>query len=194
MIKIEDLKDVKALSEIEGLEIRTYVSIIEKHAMINGIVDMLVEQDKNGIYTVNSIHKEIAEKCAVVSLYTNIELTDSDYDNYDMIMQNGLYAQIDAFIQDKIDGYMTDVDEFCNLLNSRIQDKLEANSLNNVMAVRTQEAMQIFDRTMSHLDGMLDKGDPNMIAKYLSKGVEAIALKLPDLQQLAEKFISKKLG
>ena len=77
------------------------------------------------------------------------------------------------------------------MLDERIEDKLAQNSMDNIFALRTKEVMQLLERTMGHLDAMLDKGDPNTIAKHLSKGVEMIAKKLPDFSKFdIERYLS----
>ena len=45
---------------------------------------------------------------------------------------------------------------------------------------------------MEHVNQMIDKGDPNKIAKYLSKGIEIVAKKLPDLSSVDIKSIIEK--
>lgn len=176
MVKIEDLKDIKDIKEVKDLEVSTYVSVTKKIMMIEALIDILVQQDENGVYAVNSSLKEVKSKMAAVALYTNIELADDDYSNYDIMFENNLYNQISWKCLD-------DINRFFEMLENRIEDKLAENSMNNILAKKAADVVNIFDRTMSHLDGMLDKGDPNTIAKHLSRGVEMIAAKLPDFSQ-----------
>lgn len=175
MIKIEDLKDVKTLQEIEGLEIKQYVPIREKELMIEALVDILVRKDENGMYVINCIEKEVKAKVAMISLYTNIEITEDDYLNYDILMKNELLYMIWDY---------TDVDNFFCMLDDRIENKLNENSIERVASEKMSDIVKIVDNTMSHVNDMLDKGDPNKIAKYLSKGIEMIADKLPDFSKL----------
>ena len=177
MIKIEDLKEIKALKDVEELEVNTYVSVTKKTMMIEALVNVLVKKDEFGVYAVNSLEKEVKSKMAAIAIFTNIELTDDDYLNYDILFTNNLYNQISYKCLD-------DIKRFFDMLDARIEDKLSENSMNNILAERTSEVVDLIDRCMWHLEGMLDKGDPNIIAKYLSKGVEAIAQKLPDFSQL----------
>ncbi len=183
MIKIEDLKDVKDLSTIEDLEIRAYVPVLTKMAVIDAIVDDLVQQNETGMYVVNSMMKEVKGKMALVALYTNIELTDDDYLNYDIMNANNILNKIIYIINEGTAFTPSDVQEFYRMLDERIEDKLSQNSMDNIFALRTKEVMQVLERTMGHLEAMLDKGDPNIIAKHLSKGVEMIAKKLPDFSK-----------
>ena len=64
------------------------------------------------------------------------------------------------------------------------------NSVEHILAERSNDMIISINRMFRHINKMIDKGDPNKIAKYLSKGIEAIANKLPDLSALdvAEKL------
>ena len=194
MIKIEDLRNIKDLSVVEGLEIKTYVPIMIKMAMIDALVGDLVQQDEYGMYVVNSMIKEVKSKMAIVALYTNIELTDDDYLNYDVMNADDAFNKIIYIINEGGAFSPSDVQEFYRLLDERIADKLAQNSMEHVMALRTKEFMTAIEKTMSHVDSMLDKGDPNIIAKHLSKGVEAIAKKLPDFSKFdLETYLNQKI-
>ena len=193
MIKIEDLKHMQDLFTVGDLEVKTYVSVLTKMAMIDALVETLVQEDETGMYVVNSIDKEVKAKVAAVALYTNIELTDNDYLNYDIIKSTRLLEQLMDMIQDNYYSELNDIEVFYDMLDRRIDDKLAENSMNRILAIRSKEVIDAIQRTMSHVDAMLDKGDPNTIAKHLSKGVEMIAKKLPDfskfdIEQTAKNF------
>ena len=182
-IKIEDLKHMQDLFTVGDLEVKTYVSVLTKMAMIDALVETLVQEDETGMYVVNSIDKEVKAKVAAVALYTNIELTDNDYLNYDIIKSTRLLEQLMDMIQDNYHSELNDIKVFYDMLDRRIDDKLAENSMNRILAIRSKEVIDAIQRTMSHVDAMLDKGDPNTIAKHLSKGVEMIAKKLPDFSK-----------
>lgn len=183
MIYIEDLRDVKDLATVECLEVKTYVSVLTKMAMIDALVEVLVQEDESGMYVVNSIEKEVKAKVAVIALYTNIELTDNDYVNYDIVKATRLLEQLGDMLQDYYYLELNDIEAFYDMLDARIEDKLAENSMNRILSVRSKEITDAMQRTMGRVDAMLDKGDPNIIAKYLSKGVEMIAKKLPDFSK-----------
>jgi hypothetical protein len=86
-----------------------------------------------------------------------------------------------------------DMTRFFDMLDERINDKLAESSMNHIFAERAMDVTNFIDRTMGRVETMLDKGDPNTIAKYLSKGVEAIANKLPDFSQYDIKDIAKRM-
>lgn len=182
MVKIEELKG-KDIEEIVGMiEINNDISIRNKIAAINALVGTLLTKDNYGMYTYDSITKDIMAKVIYVSLATNIELYDDYYDNYDVLQSIGLF--------DYLDDNNWSLFNFETMLNNKIYDIMRENDVEHILAERTDEMLMYVNRTLKHVDSMLDKGDPNKIAKYLSKGVEAIANKLPDMSALevADRF------
>ena len=131
--------------------------------MIEALVNVLVQQNESGLYVVNSSEREVKEKVAIVGLYTNVELLEDDYLNYDILSMCGLIN----YFEDHLDVFT-----FSTMLNDRIEDRLTENSMEYMFARKIDNAINILDNTMHHVNGMLDKGDPNIIAKYLSKGIE----------------------
>ena len=49
MIKIEDLKHMQDLFTVGDLEVKTYVSVLTKMAMIDALVETLVQEDETGM-------------------------------------------------------------------------------------------------------------------------------------------------
>ena len=176
MIKIEDLKNITNIEAAEGLELKKYVSILDKKVMADTIVEVVVKKDEYGLYTVDYFVKEVHEKVAMVGLYTNVELTEDDVLNYDIASSCGL---ID-YLEESVD----DVWSFSSILSDAIEERVEQNSVNHIIARFLDNTTKLIESTMHSVNGMLDKGDPNKIAKYLSKGVEMIAAKMPDFSQL----------
>ncbi len=182
MVKIEELKG-KDIEEIVGMiEINNDISIRNKIAAINALVGTLLTKDNYGMYTYDSITKDIMTKVTYVSLVTNIDLYDDYYDNYDVLQSTGLF--------DYLDDNNLSLFNFEQMLDDKIYDIMRENDVEHILAERTDEMLMYVNRTLKHVDSMLDKGDPNKIAKYLSKGVEAIANKLPDMSALevADRF------
>lgn len=177
MIKHEDLKNIK----IEEIEIKEYVPMIHKMAVANLLLKSVVSENEHGVYTYNTNLWEMTKDVAFISTYTNIEITDNDYENYDAVKSSGILEAIkDHFYELNNDEYW----DFHNVCDNALGDLLEQNSVENIVAKKTTQVVSMIDRTMGHLDNMLDKGDPNKIAKYLSKGVEMVAAKLPDFSKV----------
>lgn len=185
MIKIEDLKEIKDVKEINGLELYDYIPMEYKMGMIDGIVKTIVKKDEKGMYNYNSLTLEIYEKVSMISLYTNIEVDQDDVENYDILMKNGLLNKIeDEMYQNRERYEIPDYQLYYDLLEERIKDKMRENSFEYIVAERTKELTDSIDVTMEHLNKMIDKGDPNKIAKYFSKFMEQLTKKLPDMSQL----------
>lgn len=180
-VKIEDIYD-KDLNEVLGMiEIEKHVPIRNQVATINALVGIILEKDEYGLFTYNSVTKDIMTKVAFISLATNIQLLDDDYDNYDILNKTGLLDYIKNY---------SDFNMFYDMLDKRIKDIMRDNSVEHILAERSNSMIISLNRTFRHINKMIDKGDPNKMAKYLSKGIEAIANKLPDLStfDVAEKL------
>lgn len=185
-IDIEDLIDKTDLDEVKGIEINHYLSITEKIAIVKSLVEYLTKLDEYGMFYYDDIETKIAYTVMTVSAYTNIQVSKDDYKNYDILMKNRLFEQIVYKIG-------IDAENFEDLLYSALSDNLRKNDVNYVVARKSNDLIAVVDNTMKHLNGMLDKGDPNKIAKYLSKGIEKLADKMPNFSSLdIEKVINKE--
>lgn len=180
-VKIEDIYD-KELSEVlDMIEVEKHIPIRNQVATVNALVGIILEKDEYGLFAYNSVTKDIMTKVAFISLATNIQLLDDDYDNYDILNKTGLLDYIKDY---------SDFNAFYDMLDKRIRDIMRDNSVEHILAERSNDMIISINRMFRHINKMIDKGDPNKMAKYLSKGIEAIANKLPDLSALdvAEKL------
>lgn len=180
-VKIEDIYDKDLNEVLDMVEFEKHVPIRNQVATINALVGIILEKDEYGLFTYNSVTKDIIAKVAFISLATNIQLLDDDYDNYDILNKTGLLDYIEDY---------SDFNAFYDMLDKRIRDIMRDNSVEHILAERSNDMIISINRMFRHINKMIDKGDPNKMAKYLSKGIEAIANKLPDLSALdvAEKL------
>lgn len=180
-VKIEDIYDKDLNEVLDMVEFEKHVPIRNQVATINALVGIILEKDEYGLFTYNSVTKDIMAKVAFISLATNIQLLDDDYDNYDILNKTGLLDYIKDY---------SDFNAFYDMLDKRIRDIMRDNSVEHILAERSNDMIISINRMFRHINKMIDKGDPNKMAKYLSKGIEAIANKLPDLSALdvAEKL------
>ena len=170
-IKIEDLKG-KNYKEVEGLEIYKTCPIVLQKAMIDNVVNNIVKKDEHGIYSYDVVDKEVLKCVACASLYTNIELSENDYYNYDILNETGIVNQL-----------CYNYDFYC-LFDSAVENKMGENSIEHTIAKSAKDMIDILENIGEHVNTMLDKGDPNKIAKYLSKGFEMLASKMPNLSEI----------
>lgn len=171
-IKFEDIHG------IDDIKVKEYVSVRTKLIVANKIADTIIGKLDNGqlAYDLNSL--KIVTDCTFVSLYTNIDTSGDFEDIYDFITENKIIHQIQNVL-----GY-DDLNEFKEIINNEIQNRMTRNNINNIIADKANDVVAIIDKTMSHVNGMLDKGDPNIIAKHLSGAVGIIASKLPDFSKI----------
>ena len=181
-INIKDLEGLSKEDVLGMVEIKKQVSIVQKIAAAESIVDELVDLDDSGLYTYDEVTKMISEAMAKVQLYTNVELTDDVYSDYDII--NGI--KLDELIDDYSDSELLEY-----IIDLKFNQIINQNTINHVVSRSMSHMVDIIDKTMDHVNLMLDKGDPNKIAKYLSKGIEMLANKMPDFSTLD---VTKTLG
>ena len=179
-IKIEDLKDKKNVKECfdAGVKVENTIPVVLQKSMVETIADMLLKEDDDGVLTYDPIEYMILTAVATASLYTNIQLSDNDYDNYDILNGCGLAEYLTGY-NDK-----SSCSSFDIMLIDVLNHKMEANDVSHIVAKSAKQMLNIFDNTIKHLNSMLDKGDPNKIAKYMSKGIEMIASKMPDFSKI----------
>lgn len=100
-ISVKDLKEMSKLtSEIIKVnlgefevEIKPYISILDKVKMISGICESGVSID-DGFYKINYTAIEIAYKVTLVKEYTNINLPKNPIEAYDLIVNTGIYKTV----------------------------------------------------------------------------------------------------
>lgn len=177
MIKIEELKDKKfeSVEDLKEIGYKDNVSITMQKFMIDALINVLVKEDEYGYKTYDSIDKEIAAMVSFASLYTDIELGEDDYDNFDILTECGF-----AEVVHREYSYM----DFLDRIDNRVRDIMRENKIEHAAYKTIDKLTGMVANTLEHVNSMLDKGDPNKIAKYLSKGIEIIAAKMPDFSKV----------
>lgn len=173
-MKVEELKS-KELKDITEMVEFKQVPIQEQKAMIEAIVNDHVKEDDTGFKQYDSINMEIAKRLSFISLFTDIELGKDDYENYDILAECGLNGYIDS--SEKFLMY----DWF---FEERLKDAMKFNSMEHLMYKRTKELVGSIDKLAGSLGTMLEKGNPDKIAKILSVPLGKFVDKLPDFSKL----------
>ena len=160
------------------LEVKHYIPVAEKYIYAGKLVDTFVKEDEYGMLYCDSTVQNVIKTVGMVVLYTNLELLEDNYASYDILKETGAIEEIEKMIG-------RDCLEFYNIVEDITSERISRhNDINHIIARKADDALAIFNRSMKSLENMMDKGDPNKIAKYLSKGIEMIAAKLPDLSKL----------
>ena len=110
----------------EKLEIKTYIPFRTKRE----IVEMVVKQnitEVNGIKKHDSINGYVSFVVAMISMHTALEFSEDPIADYDLLAESGLLPQI-------ITEFKESYDECQVLLNLCIQNELEDNNINVIVA------------------------------------------------------------
>ena len=175
-ISIEDLKSGKVnWSEIEVM--KEYMPYAEKLKYAMGVVSSCIEVNQYGYLDIDYLMLNILKSLYHAYLFTNVEIKDFSIDEYDILKQSNVDTTI--WGRDDVDN----MDDFDNIIDSVLRGEKQKNSIENVLANASKNTIELLVDIGNHVNSLLDKGDPNKMAKYLSKGVEMLAKKAPDFSK-----------
>lgn len=117
-LKIKTVEDVKTFDwEGNTIEVRQYLPIQEKLALIGRVIEAAHEQDYNYC---NPVKKDVFLRLEMVFAYTNVSFTDKQKEDlpklYDLLYSSGFFAEV----WEKMDD-----DEFW-LLNQEVNDTIDS--------------------------------------------------------------------
>lgn len=174
-IKLEQVEQNGGLYEI----VRQVVPVDRKIAYAKLIAEDVCDEMDNGVGVIDEVMKELNTRLYGVVLYTNIELEDVTLDVYDKLNQYGVFNQIEEVSQDYKD--------FVRIVNAACVNKEKEYSLQSIAAERMKDSFELLQDFGDHINIILDRVDPNLLTKYLFKGVTMFAKKMPDFSKM-EKF------
>lgn len=123
----------------EILEIRTYIPIVEKRAILETVLDGCFTVE-DGVLVCNYILKKMAFELAMIKYHTNLEIDILSEDDYDEIQKSGVNIHW---------GYLSDYQE-CQLLFDGMERELRAKySIKSSIAKLT-------DRLSDNIDGLVN--------------------------------------
>ena len=164
--------------------VQQVVPVDRKIAYAKLIAEDVCDEMDNGIGVIDEVMKELNTRLYGVVLYTNIELVDVTLDVYDKLNQYGVFNQIEEVSQDYKD--------FVRIVNAACVNKEKEYSLQSIAAERMKDSFELLQDFGDHINMILDRVDPNLLTKYLSKGVTMFAKKMPDFSKM-EKFDMNKV-
>lgn len=97
--------------QIDSIIKRHYVPVVEKRAAAEVIIEKST-QEKDGIEYIDSFLSKVGLMSAIISLYTNLDCNGNIFENYDLLMEDGIYPIIMYKIGEK------DIKEFMSILAS----------------------------------------------------------------------------
>ncbi len=127
--KIEVGKSVDDL-----LEVKQYLSIIEKNLLVNKIIDSCITIDEiNGLSKIDYFYKKLTSDVSLLVNYTNIEFSENLIEDYDYLCENvgieRILNQIPIteveFILDLVDCELTQIIKLNNSIEGILASKLD---------------------------------------------------------------------
>jgi hypothetical protein len=131
------------------LDAKDYISIKEKRTLIDSIINSCILYD-NGIYKFDGIDKYVYFTMYTIAAYTNIELSDNIYDDFDMLSMEKMLPIIICVIQ-------KEYDDVNILLQMQCDSLLENNSVEASVGRLVEGTMDFLNDVESALKSSLDK-------------------------------------
>ena len=115
---------------LEGVEIKLYLSTIEKRIIVDNIINGCIEIDENSIMKVNFFNKKLINDISLITNYTNLIFSDDNsIDDYDFLTQ----YKILHYIIKNIDS--DELDFIYNMVEDELEQQIKiGNSLENIIA------------------------------------------------------------
>jgi len=147
---------------LEGVEIKSYLSTIEKKVIIDNIINGSIETDDNSIIKINFFNKKLITDISLVTNYTNLIFSDDNsIEDYDFLSQykilhyiikNIMYDELD-FIYNMIED---ELDQQIKIVNSL--ESVLANGINKLIDKIPDE--KSMNKLINNLPKVLNKIKP----------------------------------
>lgn len=166
--------------KISEIDVKHYIPFAHKQLLCEKVIDVSTLVDENGIVSCSYFLKKLATDINILSFYTDLEFNENTEEDYDFLVQSGLF---DDILDHIADGELDFIDE---MINKEIEQKIMiGNSLGNVVA--------------SKLEKLIDKIPTDKQLKSLSKTLIKDVNKLdwdkvPMLKQMWETANGKSGG
>lgn len=127
--KIEEGKSIQDL-----IEVKQYLSIIEKQLIANKIIDScIVVDDESNLYKIDYFYKKLTSDVSFLVNYTNLEFSENLIEDYDYLAENvGIELILDQipineveFILDLVDFELTQIIKLNNSIEGILASKLD---------------------------------------------------------------------
>ena len=127
--KIEEGKSIQDL-----IEVKQYLSIIEKQLIANKIIDSCIAiDDESNLYKIDYFYKKLTTDVSLLVNYTNLEFSENLIEDYDYLCENvgieRILNQIPIteveFILDLVDFELTQIIKLNNSIEGILASKLD---------------------------------------------------------------------
>lgn len=129
----------KPIDEI--IEIKQYLSIIEKHLIATKIIDSCITEDKNGLSKIDYFYKMFTTDISLIVNYTNLEFPDELIVDYDYLAEMGYVEWIINQIPKSEKNFIM------NLVDSELAQMVGIN--NSVEGILSKNLLKIIEKIPS---------------------------------------------
>ena len=163
------------LEILEGVEIKLYLSTIEKRIIVDNIINGCIEIDEISIMKVNFFNKKLISDISLITNYTNLRFSDDNsIEDYDFLTQYKILNHIIKHI---------DSDEL-DFIYNMVEDELEqqiiiGNSLESVIAKGLNKL----------IDKIPDEKSMNKLINNLPKVLNKIK---PENLEILKQFVNQQ--
>ena len=175
--KIEAGKSVDDL-----LEVKQYLSIIEKNLIVNKIIDSCIVLDEiNGLSKIDYFYKKLTSDVSLLVNYTNIEFSENLIEDYDYLAENvgieWILNQIPIseveFILDLVDCELAQIVKLNNSIEGILANRLQAlinkvpdeKGIKKLMTEAQKQINKIKPENLEILKGLVGQGEGDLIGK-----------------------------
>jgi len=123
--------------KISEIEIKHYIPFSHKQLLCEKVIDASILIDENNIVSCSYFLKKLATDINILSFYTDLEFNENTEEDYDFLIQSGLFDNILDCIAD------SDLDFIDEMINKEIEQKIKiGNSIESVLAKNLQELIK----------------------------------------------------
>jgi len=147
----EQIEAGKSVDDL--LEVKQYLSIIEKNLIVNKIIDSCIVLDEiNGLSKIDYFYKKLTTDVSLLVNYTNVEFSENLIEDYDYLCENVGIERILSQIP------ITEIEFILDLVDCELAQIIKLNnSIEGILA--------------SKLDKLIDKLPTDKQIKSLSKSL-----------------------
>ena len=170
----EQIEAGKSVDDL--LEVKQYLSIIEKNLIVNKIIDSCIVLDEiNGLSKIDYFYKKLTSDVSLLVNYTNIEFSENLIEDYDCLCENvgieRILNQIPIteveFILDLVDCELTQIIKLNNSIEGILANRLQAlinkvpdeKGIKKLMTEAQKQINKIKPENLEILKGLVGQGE-----------------------------------
>ena len=175
--KIEEGNSIQDL-----IEVKQYLSIIEKQLIANKIIDScIVIDDESNLYKIDYFYKKLTSDVSFLVNYTNLEFSENLIKDYDYLAENvGIELILDQipineveFILDLVDFELAQIVKLNNSIEGILANRLQAlinkvpdeKGIKKLMTEAQKQINKIKPENLEILKGLVGQGEGDKIDK-----------------------------